>query len=173
MRLRFLARHPLCGRGVTSSIDKIFRPAFAMERIEDSRPEPAPLMRTLISFMPWRIAATAALSPARMAAKGVLLRVPLKPIAPEDPVAIVFPSGSAIVTIVLLNDAKTCATPRTTFFFAFFWALSHELFGLYAYFIPLTDFLPATVFFGPLRVRAFVFVFWPLTGSPLRWRMPR
>jgi hypothetical protein len=40
-----------------------------------------------------------------------------------------------------------------------FCALSHELIGLYAYFIPLTDFLPATVFFGPLRVRAFVFVF--------------
>ena len=35
-------------------------------------------------------------------------------------------------------------------------------------------FLPRpTVFFGPLRVRAFVFVRWPRTGSPRRWRMPR
>src|SRR5262249_29183375 len=35
-------------------------------------------------------------------------------------------------------------------------------------------FLPRpTVFFGPLRVRAFVFVRWPFTGSPRRWRMPR
>src|SRR3954452_18529464 len=35
-------------------------------------------------------------------------------------------------------------------------------------------FLPRpTVFFGPLRVRAFVFVRWPLTGRLRRWRMPR
>src|SRR5262249_42569844 len=35
-------------------------------------------------------------------------------------------------------------------------------------------FLPRpTVFFGPLRVRAFVLVRWPFTGSPRRWRMPR
>src|SRR4026207_1485727 len=35
-------------------------------------------------------------------------------------------------------------------------------------------FLPRpTVFFGPLRVRAFVFVRWPFTGRPRRWRMPR
>src|SRR4029450_12109881 len=33
-------------------------------------------------------------------------------------------------------------------------------------------FLPATVFFGPLRVRALVWVRWPRTGSPRRWRMP-
>src|SRR5581483_2092977 len=35
-----------------------------------------------------------------------------------------------------------------------------------------TFFFPATVRFGPLRVRAFVRVRWPRTGSPLRWRMP-
>ena len=29
-------------------------------------------------------------------------------------------------------------------------------------------FLPAMVFFGPLRVRAFCLVFWPRTGRPLR-----
>src|SRR4051794_19410562 len=35
-------------------------------------------------------------------------------------------------------------------------------------------FLPRpTVFFGPLRVRAFVFVRWPLTGRFRRWRRPR
>src|SRR5690606_17376379 len=33
-----------------------------------------------------------------------------------------------------------------------------------------TFFLPATVFFGPLRVRALVWVRWPRTGRPLRWR---
>src|SRR5918993_4579984 len=35
-----------------------------------------------------------------------------------------------------------------------------------------TFFLPATVFLGPLRVRALVWVRWPRTGRPLRWRRP-
>src|SRR5579875_1205099 len=39
------------------------------------------------------------------------------------------------------------------------------------YFLP-AFFLPAIVFFGPLRVRALVFVRWPWTGSPRRCRMP-
>src|SRR4051794_20418874 len=35
-------------------------------------------------------------------------------------------------------------------------------------------FLPATCMrLGPLRVRALVFVFWPRTGRPRRWRRPR
>lgn len=37
----------------------------------------------------------------------------------------------------------------------------------------LTPFLPATVFFGPLRVRAFVRVRWPRTGKERRCRRPR
>ncbi len=40
-----------------------------------------------------------------------------------------------------------------------------------AHFLP-AFFLPATVFFGPLRVRAFVLVRWPRTGSPRRHRSP-
>src|ERR1700754_172609 len=41
------------------------------------------------------------------------------------------------------------------------------------YFLP-AFFLPATCMrFGPLRVRALVFVFWPRTGRPRRWRIPR
>jgi hypothetical protein len=39
------------------------------------------------------------------------------------------------------------------------------------YFLPVF-FLPATVFFGPLRVRAFVLVRWPRTGRPRRCRIP-
>src|SRR5207245_8172277 len=39
------------------------------------------------------------------------------------------------------------------------------------YFLP-AFFLPATVFFGPLRVRALVWVRWPWTGRPRRCRMP-
>jgi len=34
-------------------------------------------------------------------------------------------------------------------------------------------FLPAMAFAGPLRVRALVWVRWPRTGRPLRWRRPR
>src|SRR3954465_11671434 len=41
------------------------------------------------------------------------------------------------------------------------------------YFLP-AFFLPATCMrLGPLRVRALVFVFWPRTGRPRRWRRPR
>src|SRR5713226_3379212 len=39
------------------------------------------------------------------------------------------------------------------------------------YFLP-AFFLPATVFFLPLRVRALVCVRWPCTGSPRRCRRP-
>src|SRR5205807_691245 len=42
--------------------------------------------------------------------------------------------------------------------------------GLGHYF--LTFFLPATVFLGPFLVRALVWVRWPCTGRPRRWRMP-
>ena len=41
------------------------------------------------------------------------------------------------------------------------------------YRISFTPRLPATVFFGPLRVRALVRVLWPRTGNPLRCRSPR
>src|SRR6266568_6225867 len=40
-----------------------------------------------------------------------------------------------------------------------------------SYFFP-AFFLPAMVFFGPLRVRALVFVRWPCTGRPRRCRSP-
>jgi len=38
--------------------------------------------------------------------------------------------------------------------------------------LSLTPFLPATVFRGPFRVRALLCVHWPLTGRPLRCRIP-
>ena len=43
--------------------------------------------------------------------------------------------------------------------------------GAGGHFLP-TFFLPATVRFGPFRVRALVLVRWPRTGRPRRWRMP-
>src|SRR5919108_3801887 len=43
-----------------------------------------------------------------------------------------------------------------------------------SHYVLLGAFLPRpTVFFGPLRVRALVFVRWPFTGRPRRWRTPR
>src|SRR5207302_10330825 len=40
------------------------------------------------------------------------------------------------------------------------------------YFLALTFLEPATVFFGPFRVRALVCVRCPRTGRPRRWRIP-
>src|SRR5688572_32551059 len=102
----------------------------------DSRPEPAPLTRTITSRTPWRMAACAACSAERWAAKGVLLRVPLNPTMPAEPQARVSPWGPVIVTIVLLNEALTCAIARATFFLAFFFTTALVI----AYFIPFTDF---------------------------------
>ena len=103
--LRFFGRHPLCGRGVTSSMDAILIPADCSAVIADSLPAPAPLTRTSISTTPAFLAALAHFSAARCAANGVLLREPLKPIAPEDPQQMVSPLTSVIVTSVLLKDA--------------------------------------------------------------------
>src|SRR5205807_2062300 len=41
------------------------------------------------------------------------------------------------------------------------------------YFLPGAFFLATVARRGPLRVRAFVCVRWPRTGSPRRWRRPR
>src|ERR687888_780469 len=53
-------------------------------------------------------------------------------------------------------------------------ATSRRLSARRGHYVFCGAFLPRpTVFFGPLRVRAFVFVRWPLTGRPRRWRTPR
>src|SRR5262245_48763364 len=80
----------------------------------DSRPEPGPLTRTSISFRPNLDAFSAAVSAARWAAKGVLLRLPLKPTVPADAKHSVSPLVSVMVTMVLLNVALMWATPRLT-----------------------------------------------------------
>ena len=53
--------------------------------------------------MPCSMALRAAESAARPAAYGVLLREPLKPAAPDEPQVSTLPSGSVMVTIVLLK----------------------------------------------------------------------
>src|SRR5687768_15601534 len=80
----------------------------------DSRPDPGPLTYTSTVRIPASIALRAAVSAVTPAAYGVLLREPLKPLAPAEPQAIGLPVWSVMVTMVLLNVAWTCALPRGT-----------------------------------------------------------
>src|SRR3954454_19038680 len=112
---RFLGgRQPLWGRGVTSSIALIERPEACRAVIALSRPEPGPLTLTSTSLTPYLVAVWAAVSAARWAAKGVLLRLPLKPTVPEEAQQSASPLGSVMVTVVLLNVALMCTTARLT-----------------------------------------------------------
>ncbi len=101
----------MCGMGVTSRIKVILSPAAWSARSADSRPAPAPFTKTLSCLTPCSIALLAAFSAPICAAKGVDLREPLKPTAPADEEAMVFPATSVIVMTVLLNVAWTWATP--------------------------------------------------------------
>ena len=80
------------------------------------------------------------------------------------------PWASVMVIIVLLKLALTCATPAVMFLRS---RLSEALRCL-CHFAPVPYFfLPAIGLALPLRVRALVWVRWPRTGRPLRWRRPR
>src|SRR6185369_6109112 len=109
------------------------------------------------------------------------LREPRKPRAPADDCAIRFPSRSVIEIIVLLNDAAICTMPLGTFFFSFLrkifffppaLAITFQS-TIKNYFLPGAFFFAMVARRGPLRVRAFVCVRWPRTGSARRWRRPR
>src|SRR5260370_17785231 len=80
---RLGGRQSLCGGGVTSSIALIISPADCRPVMALSRPDPGPFTRTSISFTPNLAAFSAHVSAARCAAKGVLLRLPLKPELPS------------------------------------------------------------------------------------------
>src|SRR3954451_19719887 len=90
------------------------RPAACRAVMADSRPEPGPLTRTSISLRPNLAARSAAVSAARWAAKGVLLRLPLKPTVPADAKHRASPLVSVMVTMVLLKVALMWAMPRLT-----------------------------------------------------------
>src|SRR4051794_10150166 len=168
------------------------RPAAWSERIAVSRPEPGPLTNTSTRSRPWSMPLRAAASAVTWAANGVDLREPLKPAPPADSHAITLPSRSVRDTIVLLKLVLMCAWPNGMFLrglrrppprragrccaisdFCLFpyrqvrgrqadWPRRGKSGNLHHF---LTFFLPATdMRFGPLRVRAFVFVRWPLTG---------
>src|SRR6516164_3507542 len=180
MRRRFGGRQPLCGTGVTSEMLLILRPSAFNARTADSRPGPGPLIRTSRFLTPYSCAARPADSAATCAAKGVDLREPLKPAPPDVAHDSALPWRSVIVMIVLLKDAWMCAIPSDTFFLTFFRTRAAAAFcdgccAIAFLYLAVTPLDSATVrpFFGPLRVRAFVRVRWPRTGSPLRWRTPR
>src|SRR5579862_7426418 len=105
--------------------------------------------------MPFRAHASAV----TCAANGVDLREPLKPAEPADSHAITLPSLSVRATIVLLKLVLMCAWPMAMFFLTLRRVrprVAACLLGGATYF---AAFFPRpTVFFGPLRVRAFVFV---------------
>src|SRR3954447_21057721 len=117
-RRRLGGRHPLCGVGVTSWMVPTSRPMAPRDRIAVSRPEPGPLNKNSIFFMPWSIARRPAASAAIWAVNGVDLREPLKPTVPADAHEITAPVVSVIVTIVLLNVLLMWASPTATFFFS-------------------------------------------------------
>src|SRR6185369_9404244 len=118
---RFLGgRHPLCGIGVRSRMERTSRPAVDRARTADSRPAPGPLTFTLTLRTPDSLALLAAVSDACCAAKGVPLRDPRNPSEPELDHDSTFPTVSVMVMMVLLKDACTCTMPAGTFFFSFF-----------------------------------------------------
>src|SRR5688572_21805077 len=102
------------------------RPAEFSARTADSRPGPGPQTRTSTDLTPYSCAAVPARSAATCAANGVLLREPRNPQPPEVAHESVLPWRSVIVTIVLLNDACTCAIASVTWRFAFLRALAAD-----------------------------------------------
>src|SRR5215510_12250069 len=180
MRRRFGGRQPLCGTGVTSEMLEILMPSALSARTADSRPGPGPLMRTSRFLTPHSIAARPAFSAATCAANGVDLREPLNPAPPDVAHDSALPCRSVIVMIVLLNDAWMCAIPSATFFLTFLRARGPAfgvcgacvamLFDPCRYLVVAAGarVVVARALRGPLRVRAFVRVRWPRTGSPRR-----
>ena len=165
----------MCGWPVTSFMESTSMPMDWKVLAAMSRPEPWPLTSMSARLMPWSIALLATLSAVIWAAKGVLLRLPLKPKEPADSQAMTFPSWSLTETMVLLNELLMWTTPVVT--------LRRTLrrdrlaprarprcclcLPIYLFFLPPMD------GFGPLRWRAFVFVRCPRTGRPLRCLIPR
>src|SRR5215211_7351484 len=170
---RFGGRQPLCGIGVTSLIDLTWSPAAASAWIADSRPLPGPCTRTCTRRTPSVCASRAHCSAATVAANGVDFFEPLKPALPDEPHASVLPRRSVMVMSRLLNVAEMWAMPSdSTTFFDRLGLAAFAGAGAVIYFL-VTFFLPAMARRGPFLVRALVWVRWPRTGRPRRWRIPR
>ena len=113
-RRRFFGRQPLCGSGVTSSIDLIFKPAACSAVIATFAPAPRPF-HLHVDFLHAELDRLLGHLLGRHGpAKGVLLRLPLKPLVPALAQQSVSPLVSVMVIIVLLNVALMSATPTVT-----------------------------------------------------------
>src|SRR6185312_236915 len=169
----FGGRHPLWGMGVTSRMDTTRRPTDASAWMADSRPLPGPCTRTCTRRSPRFMASRPQFSAATVAANGVDFLDPLNPALPADPQASVLPRMSVMVMSRLLNVAEMWATPSdSTTFLPRLGAGAFAGAGAVIYFF-VTFFLPAMARRGPFLVRALVWVRWPRTGRPRRWRIPR
>ena len=80
-------------------------PAAFIARTADSRPGPGPLTSTSTLFMPMSVAMAQTRSAATWAANGVLLREPRNPEPPAVVQHRALPCRSAMVMMVLLNEA--------------------------------------------------------------------
>ena len=147
------------------------------------------MTQTSTDLRPSSIALRAAFSAAVWAAKGVLLREPLKPTLPALAQDTTLPVLSVKVTMVLLKVACTWATPTRTSLRsrlrpplrgAAGFSSGVSAMSLAPYFRAAAGaagaagaaatgfFLTITPLLLPLRVRALVWVRWPRTGRPLR-----
>src|SRR5688572_26918446 len=164
-------------------MDTTRSPTEASAWMADSRPLPGPCTRTCTRRSPRFIASRPQFSAATVAANGVDFLEPLKPALPADPHASALPRMSVMVMSRLLNVAEMWAMPSdsTTFLPRLAPAAlgagaaaggAGGFVGAVIYFL-VTFFLPAMARRGPFLVRALVWVRWPRTGRPRRWRMPR
>ena len=119
----------MCGIGVSSEIDTIFKPVLFSALIAEILPIPGPLTTTAISFIPAVTASCPASSAALVAAYGVDFRVPLNPALPELLAKRALPLLSVIVMIVLLIPAEIKAFPLGVITFSFFFFLVVAFFG--------------------------------------------
>ena len=108
-------------------------PALLIARIADSRPPPGPFHAHFALLHPGFRGFLCGFVRCLLRGKGVPLREPRKPRAPDDDCATRFPSRSVIEISVLLNDAAIYTIPMGIFFFSF---------------LRKTFFLPAVVAFA-------------------------
>ena len=158
-------------------------PELAMVRIALSRPPPGPFTNTFTLRKPASKATLLQSCAAICAAYGVFFLEPRNPILPALLQEITWPAVLVSEIMMLLKDALMCASPVASTLtvrlrcaaLAFAVAdccLAIILSDLTIYYL-VAIFLLAIVLRLPLRVRAFVFVRCPRTGSAERWRIPR
>ena len=113
-RLGLGGRTPLCGCGVSSTIEVMVIPVLTTPRSAASRPGPIPLMMIRASCSPNFFARSVASFATNVAASGVDFLAPLKPMFPAVVHANTPPFASVTETIVLLYEDAICMVPLRT-----------------------------------------------------------